>query len=275
MAERPGLRFGRVAEEYERFRSGYPAELIDRAYSLAGLRPQAAVVEIGSGTGKLTRELVERGLVVEAVEPDADLIEFARRRLPAGAVRFHHGTFEEVELPEGSFPAVFAATSFHWVDPSVGWRRAASLLEPDGVFALLSHAGGMRGELHDELSRVWRSVWPGADSWKPVDDETLWREAERRTANVSELWAWLTRHDELAVPEAAQLFHAAEVTKEPVDRTFSADEYIGLTRTTNNYLQLSPVEQQRLDDGLAAVFEAHGGAYRATGFAVVVTARRT
>jgi SAM-dependent methyltransferase len=262
-----------VAEEYERVRPTYPPSLVDEACSRAGLRPGDQVVEIGCGTGKLTRALVERGLRVEAVEPDAELIEVARRLVSEKAVAFHHGRFEDVDLPRAAFPAVFAATSFHWVDPSVGWSKAASLLERGGVFALLSHAGGMRGNLYEELLRVWEEVSPAADAWRPIDDETLWRGAEERTANVSQLWSWLTRHDELAVPEAAELFCDVRFAKEPVDRIFSADDYIRLTRTTNNYLHLEPADQQRLDKGLSAVFEAHGGAYHATGFAVLVTAR--
>jgi SAM-dependent methyltransferase len=275
VSERPGLRFGRVADEYERVRPTYPAALVDEGCSRAGLQSGDTVVEIGCGTGKLTRALVERGLRVEAVEPDAELIEMARRILPEGSVRFHLGTFEEVELAPRAFPAVFAATSFHWVDPATGWRKVASLLRPDAVFALLSHAGGMRGNLYEELLRVWEEVSPAADAWRPIDDETLWRGAEERTANVSQLWSWLTRHDELAVPEAADLFRDVRFAKEAVDRTFSADDYIRLTRTTNNYLHLAPGDQQRLDKGLSAVFEAHGGTYHATGLAVLVTARRT
>lgn len=274
MSERPGLRFGRVADEYERVRPAYPAALVDEACSCARLQPGDTVVEIGCGTGKLTRALIERGLLVEAVEPDPELIDVARRLVPQETVTFHRARFEEVELPLGAFPAVFAATSFHWVDPSVGWRKVASLLRPGAVFALLSHAGGMRGNLYEELLRVWEEVSPAADAWKPVDDEVLWRGAEERVANVSRLWSWLTRHEELAVPEAAELFCDVRLAKEAVDRTFSAEDYIRLTRTTNNYLHLAPADQRRLERGLSAVFEAHDDAYHATGFAVLVSARR-
>src|SRR5439155_1670286 len=65
LAERPGLRFGRVAEEYERVRPSYPASLVDQALSRAGAGAGDTVVEIGCGTGKLTRTLVERGVRVD------------------------------------------------------------------------------------------------------------------------------------------------------------------------------------------------------------------
>src|SRR5262249_14419922 len=151
--------------------------------------------EIGCGTGKLTRALAERGLVVEAVDPDAELIGVARAIVPGASARFHEASFEDVQLPLGAFPAVFAATSFHWVDPSGGWSKVASLLAPGGVFALLAHAGGfMRSELDADISRVWVEVSPATGDFNPVDDETLWGGVDERLGNVSELWSWLTFH---------------------------------------------------------------------------------
>jgi SAM-dependent methyltransferase len=269
LTERAGLRFGRVAEEYERVRSGYPASLVDKA--CAGLEPQDRIVEIGPGTGKLTRELAARGLSVDAVEPDADLVAVARTTVPASSVRFHVDTFEQVDLPDGVFRAAFAATSYHWVDPDVGWRKVAALLEPGAVFALLSHVGGTRGQLDEEVTQVWRDV--AGSTWEPLDDETLWAGVESRLGNISELWAWLTRH-QLARPEAATLFRDVRLDREPVEQTLTLDDYLARVRTTNTYLHLAPEDQQRLEQGLTAVLEAHGGVYPASHFAVLVTARR-
>jgi SAM-dependent methyltransferase len=259
-----------VAEDYERVRSGYPAALVDRAVATANLALGDPVVEIGPGTGKLTRELVERGLVVDAVEPDDDLAAVARRIVADAPVRFHTATFEDVELPAGAFKAVFAATSYHWIDPGVGWRKVASLLEPDGVFALFGHAGGTHCSVDEEITQAWHEVT--GSTWSLVDDEAFWAGADARLDNVSELWSWLSRH-ELARPEAATLFHDVELAREPVEQTMSVDDYLARIRTTNNYLHLDPEGQQRLEQRLAAVLDAHGGEYRSRTNAVVVTAR--
>jgi ubiquinone/menaquinone biosynthesis C-methylase UbiE len=138
--------FDDVAEEYDRERRGYPDQLIDAACERGGLRVGDAVVEVGCGTGLLTAGLLSRGLQVDAVDPGPNMIRLARRRVGEGAaVRFHQGTFEEVALPADSFAAVFSATAFHWVEPEVGWARAAGLLAPGGMLtpggmlALLQH----------------------------------------------------------------------------------------------------------------------------------------
>jgi SAM-dependent methyltransferase len=247
--ERPGLRFGRVAEEYERVRPSYPDELVDEACRLARLGSGSSVVEIGCGTGKLTRSLVERGLVVEAVEPDRDLADVARRAVPRSSVRLHASTFEDVTLP-GVFPAVFSAIAFHWVDPSTGWRKVARLLEPDGVFALLAHVGGLRDDLDRQLHRIWR---------EEVSDR--------------EPWSWLMRRD-LAAPEAAALFRDVRILRIPAEHEQSADEYLARLRTTNAYLHLDAERRRRLESRVAAALVDHGGTYVSRSSATLVTARR-
>ena len=54
----------------------------------------------------------------------------------------------------------------------------------------------------------------------------------------------------------------------------STEDYLARMRTSNYYLHLAPDDQQRLDEGLAAVLDAHGGTYRNRTDAVLVTARR-
>ena len=262
-----------MAEEYERVRSGYPAALVDKAVATGGLEPGDPVVEIGPGTGKLTRELAGRGLAVDAVEPDAELADVARRIVGDAAVRFHITTFEDVELPEGAFKAVFAATSYHWVEPDVGWRKIAGLLEPNGMFALLSHFGGTKGAIEKELIEVWHRIAPSR-YFEPIEDEKLWAGVDERRGNASDLWAWLSRRADLARPEAATLFRDVEMTREPVEGVLTTEHYLARVRTTNGYLHLAAEDQQRLEQGLAAVIDAHGGSYAARYDAVLVTARR-
>src|ERR1700741_2434946 len=99
-----GQVFDQVAEAYDRARPGYPQSLVDRAIERGGLAPGARVLEVGSGTGKLTELLVARGLRVDAVDPGENMIAAAQRRVGAtDAVRFHLGRFEDVDLPMDAF----------------------------------------------------------------------------------------------------------------------------------------------------------------------------
>jgi SAM-dependent methyltransferase len=271
MADELGLSFEEVAEEYDRVRPGYPEELLDTALELAGLGPGSPVLEVGPGTGKLTRLLVDRGVAVDAVEPGTEMAAVARRHV-GDAVRFHGGRFEDVELPDDAYDALFSATAWHWVDPVVGWAKAARVLRPGGTLALLSHFGGSRTELDLAILAAWREVQPDAVSWEYRTREELWAGANDRLANVSELWSWLSRH-ELAVPEAAELFGPARVDVVEYELTESADEYVGQVRTQSQYLRLDPERRARIETLLREVIADAGGAYRATVFATLVTAR--
>jgi ubiquinone/menaquinone biosynthesis C-methylase UbiE len=262
----PRLSFDAVAQDYDRFRPSYPPELVDEACAIAGVRAGSRVLEIGCGTGQLTTALAERGLRIDAIDPGPRMVEIARRRAPD--VRFHVGSFEDVELPAGAFEAVFSATAVHWVDPDVGWAKAARVLRPGGTFALLS----MIAELSEEVIAAWRGVLPEAAAWEAHDPEAVRAGAHARRGNVSELWAWLGKRD-IGRPEAAELFADVQVTTVPVERVQTAEEALGEARTTSAYLRLDAETKAALDRRLAAVVEAAGATYRTTTFATLVTAR--
>ena len=212
LRRRYGQVFDGVAEEYDRERPSYPPELIETAMKRGALSAGDPVVEVGCGTGLLTAALLAQGLRVDAVDPGENMIRLARRRVGAGAaVRFHHGRFEDVALPLGAFAAVFSATAFHWVEPEIGWARAAGLLRPGGVLALLQYSEVAdertdedRHALHAALVKVAPDIaagWPGVR-----DAATIVAGAADRRDNISAVWSWMGRHD-LTVAEAARAIH--------------------------------------------------------------------
>ena len=271
MTRERGLLFDGVADDYDRARPSYPDELVDRA--CAGLAPGSRVLEVGCGTGKLTVALAARGFRIDAVDPGQNLLRVARERVSSDAVRFHHGRFEDVDLPAGAFEALFSATAFHWVDPDVGWAKAARVLRPGGTLALLTHVGGSHVDLQDALLAAWRAVVAEAEKWSRREDRELWAGAEERRENVSAVWGWLEKRDD-ARPEAAELFHDVRIDKVRLEIEETADELIGLVRTQSAYLALDASRRERLEELLAEAVERAGGAPRATVFAVLVTARR-
>jgi SAM-dependent methyltransferase len=126
------LSFGKVAQAYERFRPGYPADLFDVVLAYAG-RPIATALEIGAGTGKATRLLAARGVAVTASEPDGAMLAELRRHVPANVTTLQ-APFEEL-APGKRYGLVYAAAALHWTEPAGRWPRVAALLEPGGAFA--------------------------------------------------------------------------------------------------------------------------------------------
>jgi len=74
------------------------------------------VLEIGCGTGQMTRQLSGRGLDLTAIDIGAALVQGARRNVADAAVRFEVCSFEEFTA-DGSFDLIVSADAFHWVDP--------------------------------------------------------------------------------------------------------------------------------------------------------------
>jgi ubiquinone/menaquinone biosynthesis C-methylase UbiE len=277
---RHGGVFDALAEAYDAHRSGYPREIVSAAVELAGLNPGARVVEVGSGTGKLTEELVACGLRVEAVEPGANMIEVARRRVDdSDLVRFHPGPFEDVSLPLETFDAVFSGSAFHWVDPSVGWAKAAALLRRGGTLALLQPVavrdeadGTAVEELHEAFARLAPEI--AAELPALRDLATIRAGVEARRENVSEVWAWLA-HPDLAVPEAGELFGPTTFTAVQRVRRQTAEELWAMFKTTSIYHRLAPQVQVALQAEDEQIIERAGGTLRSTQLVALVTAATT
>jgi SAM-dependent methyltransferase len=119
------------AEDYERGRPGWPKDVVE----IPGLNPAATVLEIGAGTGKLTRLLVAAFSNVIAVEP-ADAMRRLLREFCPGALMLS-GTAEQIPLAGASVDGVFAAEAFHKFDGPRAVREFARVLRPGGVLALL------------------------------------------------------------------------------------------------------------------------------------------
>ena len=277
---RRGELFDDVAEAYDDARRGYPPELVDAALERGGLGPGSRVIEVGCGTGKLTEALVARGLRVDAVDPGPRMIEVARRRVGGSElVRFHIGRFEDVDLAADAFDAVFSATAFHWIDPSVGWRKAAGLLRPGGLLALLAHApvaDGHTAGIDEGFSELWATYTPDEPRWPPLrDTETLLADLGRERANVSDVWDELhRRRRRLAVPEAAHLLIGVQI-RSATDVVFeTADDAIRLLRTTSSYLRIDPGRRDAFEADVRALFASVGGTSRFPLLTVLVTALR-
>jgi ubiquinone/menaquinone biosynthesis C-methylase UbiE len=113
-------------------RPPYFPPLLDRAQEVLGLSPQAHVLDLGAGTGRLTRELVQRVASVVAVEPD----DAMRSLIDAGTVA--RGSAEAIPLEDRSVDAAFVGEAFHWFDTEPALAELARVLVPGGGLAIVS-----------------------------------------------------------------------------------------------------------------------------------------
>jgi SAM-dependent methyltransferase len=134
--------FGADPANYDAARPPYP-DWVFEALAERGLRPGAAVFEIGAGTGTATRALLAGGAdPLVAVEPDPRLAEYLRRHTGSQALEVRNAPFEDVRLPAATFDFGLAATSFHWLDEAAALAKIATLLAPGGWWAALWNVFG-------------------------------------------------------------------------------------------------------------------------------------
>jgi ubiquinone/menaquinone biosynthesis C-methylase UbiE len=275
-----GKVFDEVAAEYDRNRPAYPGELVDQACQVAGMGDGDRVLEIGCGSGQLTRSLAARGLHVTAVEPGTNLMALARRNLEgAGAVEFINARFEDAACPDEHFRAVFSASALHWVDPEVSWRKIADVLVPGGTLALISYFGfaEQRSQRDQEaVLTALRKVAPDiAASWPAYRDlDATLAGVERCRGNVSAVWAWLGSYD-VARDYACRLFDDVQAAAVPKLIEQTADELNGVLRTMSFYARLTADQRQALEHETSALYERLGRPIRASTVTILITARRS
>jgi SAM-dependent methyltransferase len=127
----PAGSLDRWPEDYERGRPGWPPAVVD----VPGLESEATVLELGAGTGKLTRLLVPTFERVAVVEPATAMRRLLVAICPEAEVL--HGTAEEIPLPDCSLDAVFAAEAFHRFDGERALAEIARVLRPRGALVVM------------------------------------------------------------------------------------------------------------------------------------------
>lgn len=219
------LSFGPAAEQYDRHRPGYPEEALRWAL---GERP-GRVVDLGAGTGILTRALAALGHDVTPVEPDPAM----RARLAAGSPGLTPlaGFAEQIPLPDSCVDAVIAGQAYHWFDREPAHAEVARVLRPGGVFAVISN-------LRDE------SVpWVAALS-TITDDDTAGSERGIREP----------RH---LADSFGPRFGPVERAIFPHTPSYTPDTLVGLVATRSYYLTAAPERQRELDRRVRELCTTH------------------
>jgi SAM-dependent methyltransferase len=173
-----GLKFGPAADDYERGRPGWPAQAVAVAADRLALPATATVVDVGAGTGKLSRRLAERFARVIAVEPLPEMRALLER---VPGIETRAGTAEQLPLPDGTADAVFVGDAFHWFDAPTALAEAARVLVPAGALVLLWSAlrpGGWEPSLPEPALALLRAaIARGGEPGGPRVVRGEWRAA--------------------------------------------------------------------------------------------------
>ena len=215
--------FASVADAYERARPEYPDEAVRW---LAGDGP-ADVIDLGAGTGKLTRGLRALGHRVTAVEPLGEMLEYLRRALPD--VQAVEGSAERIPLPDGSADVVACAQAFHWFDEQAALAEIARILRPGGRVALV---------------------------WNTRDDRVPWTAMLSGTIGRETVEA----KDGKEPIAASGLFGLVEEATFAFVQRLGREELLDLVRSRSYCAVMAPTERDRVLAGVSALYDAHADA---------------
>jgi SAM-dependent methyltransferase len=166
--------FASVATAYEHGRPEHAPAVAGALAAELGLRTGAPVLDLAAGTGKLSRALLDIGLDVVAVEPQATM----REKLAAaiGEDRVRDGVAEDIPLADGSVGAVTVADGFHWFDQARALEEIRRVLRPDGGLAVLTTIPDWSGaSWANDVGTLLMEVRPE----HPFFDGPPWQEAVR------------------------------------------------------------------------------------------------
>jgi SAM-dependent methyltransferase len=221
-ARGPATAFAEVAGAYERGRPGYPEEAVRW---LAGdeLRD---VVDLGAGTGKLTRALVALGHRVTAIEPLPQMLELLPAAAPGAFAIL--GNAEVIPLPDEHADVVTCAQSFHWFDHPVALPEIARVLRPEGRLALV---------------------------WNTRDDREPW------VARLSGLIGSesVSKADSAEPVAASGLFGPVETAQFEHVQTLDRELLLELVRSRSYCAKLPPPEREPILDAVGELYDEVAG----------------
>jgi SAM-dependent methyltransferase len=150
--------FGTDPQNYNEIRPPYPEDVYEFLLTTGALHANTSTLEIGAGNGLATRRLLDLGAnPLTIIEPDQRFLPLLRSiaELYKVEIQYILTSFEDAVLPDHQYDLVAAATSFHWIQPSIGLTKVARLLRPGGYIALWWHVFGdiSQGDRYHEATR--------------------------------------------------------------------------------------------------------------------------
>ena len=245
--------FGTDPERYDRTRPRYPQALAGRI--IAG-SPGRDVLDVGIGTGVSARPFRAAGCRVLGVEVDARMAAFARQ----DGFDVEIARFEDWDPAGRTFDLVISGTTWHWVDPTAGARKAAFLMRPRGLLAVFWNIARPPAELTRAFSAVYKRVLPDTPfAAIPSDPLAAYEPILARAAN-----------------EIRQTAAFAEPRRWKIDwaQRYTTDQWLDQVPTFGGHSRLVPAQLDELLNGIAAAIDTNGGSFTTRYATVAITASR-
>lgn len=213
-----------AADAYNRTRPRYPQALIQQVIEIAQLSCHSSILEVGCGSATATTAIAPYGCSITALEPNPDFYQIAQQNCAAYPnVELCNVSFEEWIPEAASFDVVLAATSFHWIPATIGYPKAAHILQEPGYLILLWNKELQPTEaVYQSLQAVYQKYAP---SLARYETQAQQEEILRKLGQI------ITDSGYFYPPISGQV---------KADVTYTVEDYLTLLNTYSPYLKLEP-----------------------------------
>lgn len=132
-----GTSFSAISKNYDKYRLDYPLKLIADVILYTKIKKSSNILEIGTGTGIASKYFLEKGFNLTMLDISKELMQVAKKKLKSYKnTNYIISSFEKAKLPSSNFDLIFSAQAFHWVDPSLRFKKVHKLLKEEGTLAV-------------------------------------------------------------------------------------------------------------------------------------------
>ena len=263
--------FDSVAEDYDKYRSNYPKDLIDFVIKQTLLPAnKIKAFEIGCGTGKATLQFMEAGCQIKALDPGKELLEIAKtnssKLLTASSLNeglqqpdFVLSKMEDYKInpsEEHAFDLIISAQAFHWVEKEKRYKICFDLLKPNGILALFWNGSVPHSTESDTaIIEVYKKWFPNESNWFDNYDQEILKDIQEQLDS--------------------KLFQEVQLVRfpRPVEET-TFEDYVKGSLTTSHIIVMSEEERKRFFNDVKEVFDRFGGKISSRGQTRLYVGRR-
>lgn len=234
--------FDNSAIDYDKSRPLYVKDLYDDIFKYKQINSDSHVLEIGIGTGKATKPLLDTKCHFIGLEPGEHLAAIAKDRFQNYTnFALYNQTLQDFVSPNEYFDFIYAATAFHWIPEEYGYKRIYNLLKKGGAFVRFAYRAGAdkkRRELTEEIQMLYNKYMYQAKEPKEYSETDA-----KELADVALKYGF--------ADVEYKLYHAT--------KDFSADEYMELLRTYPNHMAIEEKDREKLFGGIHSAINRNGG----------------
>lgn len=230
--------FDAWADDYEQYRPGYPVELFDLIADRLELTPDAEVVDLGAGTGKVARAIAKRGWRTTAVDPGEPMLDVLRRHAAQEGlvIEVVPALAEETGLPSAAFDAALVGEAYHWFDAPSALGEMARIVRAGGGIAFFWNVGDERVPLVAAEGRLAAEYGIDGSDVRRTGPLPATRDAIRAVGAFEE-------------PQFVQVPHSVPMT---------GADYLGLAKTKSHLRTAPPELQKRYVGAFEEMLASHG-----------------